>query len=172
MAISPDFANDETLFVGTESGIFHSTNGGRAWREVDLAMDLAPVLSLAISPDYARDGTLLAGTESHGLFLSQDKGTTWRQVGAKAITEAVNAIVLSPSFSAQPDVLVLLGEALLISRNKGRSWSRRRARQWPERVAACVAAPQGLDPDAPLLVGFMGGDVARINWSMLASAVK
>ena len=34
--ISPNFASDETLFAGTQTGLFRSTNGGRAWREVDL----------------------------------------------------------------------------------------------------------------------------------------
>ncbi len=32
LAVSPDFANDETLVAATESGLFVSTNGGRAWR--------------------------------------------------------------------------------------------------------------------------------------------
>jgi len=35
VAISPHFACDEILFAGTETGIFRSTNVGRAWREMD-----------------------------------------------------------------------------------------------------------------------------------------
>ena len=163
MAASPDLARDETLFVGTESGIFRSTNGGRAWREIDLDPELAPVLSMAVSPDYAKDGVLFAGTESCGLMRSSDRGGTWQRVGAETITEAVNAILLSREFHAKPDVLVLLSDTVLISHDGGQSWSRLHSSGWSEYGATCVAAPDGLSPDATLLVGFMGGHIARIN---------
>jgi len=162
MVISPDFANDETLFVGTDSGIFRSTNGGRAWREVDFPSDFAPVLSLALSPNYATDGVLFAGTESHGLFYSSDSGHTWLRLGEEVITDAVNGIVLSPEFPAKADVLVLLGDALLVSRDGGQSWSDWKAGLPAERGLASVAAPKGLDPNAPLLVGLVDGGVLRI----------
>lgn len=163
MAASPNFSNDETLFVGTGSGIFRSTNGGRAWREIDLDPELAPVLSVAVSPDHTKDGVLFAGTESCGLMRSSDRGNTWQRVGAEAITEPVNAIILSPEFHAKPDVLVLLSDAILISHDGGQSWSRLHSSLWSEYGATCVAAPDGLSPDATLLVGFMGGHIARIN---------
>ena len=109
MDISLDYARDETLFIGIDSGIFRSTNGGRAWREVDFPLDLAPVLSLAASPDYASDGILYAGTESHGLYRSEDRGRTWTRLGADVIVDAVNAILLAPDFPEKADILVLQG---------------------------------------------------------------
>lgn len=164
MAISSDFAEDETLLVGTETGIFRSTNGGRAWREVDFPTEYAPVLSLALSPRYADDGILFAGTESYGLFRSQDRGHTWVRLGEGVITDVVNAIVLSPEYPAQPEVLVMLDAALLVSRDDGASWS-----EWETDGAmirgqntSAVAAPQGLGDDARLLVGLVGGEVLRI----------
>jgi photosystem II stability/assembly factor-like uncharacterized protein len=162
MAISPGFAQDETLFVGTETGIFGSTNGGRAWREVDFDPDLAPVLSLALSPDYANDGVLFVGTETCGLFASQDHGRTWTRLGQEAMTEAVNGLALSPEFPAKRDILVLSGDALLISRDGGQSWREWKAGLTLEEGGACVAAPLGLTPDAPLLVGLAEGGVLRI----------
>jgi photosystem II stability/assembly factor-like uncharacterized protein len=161
MAISPAFADDETLFVGTESGIFRSTNGGRAWREVSFSIDYAPVISLALSPNYADDGILFAGTESSGLFRSGDRGQTWLHIAQDAITDAVNAIVLSPEFPAEPSVLTALSTALLISRDGGQSWIAWKAELELTRGVSAVAAPLGLAPDAPLLVGLVGGDVLR-----------
>jgi len=161
IAISPDFADDETLFVGTESGIFRSTNGGRAWRDVNFPTDFAPVLSLVLSPGYADDGVLFAGTESCGLFYSEDRGHTWERLGEDALTEAVNGIVLSPEFPAQPDVLAMLSTALLVSRDGGQSWSDWKAGLPLEQGLASVAAPQGLDPGATLLVGLVEGGVLR-----------
>jgi photosystem II stability/assembly factor-like uncharacterized protein len=162
LVISPDFADDETLFVGTESGIFRSTNGGRAWREVSFPIDYAPVISLALSPNYVNDGILFAGTESSGLFCSGDRGQTWECIGENAIVDAVNAIVVSPEFPDTPSVLVALSTTLLISRDGGQSWA-----DWREGLdlaqgVSAVVAPQGLAPDAPLLVGLIGGDVLQL----------
>jgi photosystem II stability/assembly factor-like uncharacterized protein len=150
IATSPDYANDETLFVGTESGVFRSTNGGRAWREVDFSPDLSPVLSLAISPNYTEDGILFAGTESHGLYQSRDRGRSWERLGKDAIPDVVNSILTSPQFPAKPHLLALLADALLVSRDGGRSWS-----EWK----ADLATERGL---AALLIGLADGEVLRI----------
>lgn len=162
LAISPDFGNDETLFVGTDSGIFMSTNGGRAWREVNFPSEFAPVLTLALSPNYGNDGILFAGTESCGLYYSDDQGHTWSRPGGDVVTGAVNAIVLSPLFPARLDALVVLSKALVISRDGGKSWSHWKVNLSIEKDIICVAAPLGLDPAAPLLVGFSEDGVHRI----------
>jgi len=163
MTISSDFANDETLYVGTESGIFWSTNGGRAWREVDLPIGFEAVLSLALSPHYADDGIIFAGTEAHGLFRSADFGESWTRLGQEMITDIVNGIVLSPQFPTRPEILAALGEALLISRDGGQSWLDWNKSLPLERGLASVAAPQGLEPGAPLLVGLAEGGVLRVD---------
>ena len=162
LAISPNFAHDQTVWVGTETGIFRSANGGRAWREVDFPTEFAPVLSLALSPGYADDGILFAGTETSGLFYSEDHGLFWKRLAEEAIAEPVNSIILSPEFPVKPELLVLLSDRLLISRDGGQSWS-----AWPkeltlEQNATTVLAPQGLAADAPLLVGLVEGEILRI----------
>jgi photosystem II stability/assembly factor-like uncharacterized protein len=162
MEISRDFSQDETLFVGTETGVFRSTNGGRAWREVDFPTQFAPVLSLGVSPDYQNDGVLFAGTESHGLFRSRDRGQTWSRLDEKNIQEAVNAIIVSDAFPAQPDILVVLGDRLLISRDGGDLWSDWRSGSEFEQGLVSVAAPLGLGSDAPLLLGLAEGGVVRV----------
>jgi photosystem II stability/assembly factor-like uncharacterized protein len=163
MAISPDFANDETLYAGTESGIFRSTNGGRAWREVDLPIGFEPVLSLALSPNYAEDGVLFAGTEAQGLFYSTDRGKSWSRLGEDVIVDAVNTIVLSPEYPAKQDILVMLSNALLVSRDGGQSWSDWKADLRFEQGLSAVATPQGFDENAPLLLGLVAEGVKRIN---------
>lgn len=162
MDISATFDRDETLFVGVDSGIFRSTNGGRAWREVGFPLELAPVLSLALSPAYCEDGILFAGTESHGLYRSEDRGRNWTRLGEETITSAVNAILISPGFPQAGDVLVMLGDALLISRDEGQTWSDWKAGATFEQGTASVAAPQGLASGAPLLVGLVAGGVLRL----------
>jgi hypothetical protein len=74
----------------------------------------------------------------------------------------VNGIVLSPEFPVRPDVLVLLSTAVLVSRDGGGSWSDWKAGLPIEQGVASVAAPQGLDPDAPLLIGLVEGGALRV----------
>jgi photosystem II stability/assembly factor-like uncharacterized protein len=161
LAASPDYDHDETLFAGTESGIFRSTNGGRAWREVDFPTDWAPVLSLALSPNFADDGLMFAGTEARGLFRSQDRGITWQRLAEERLTDAVNSVLLATEDPAQADVLVLHEDELLISRDGGNSWADWDTDVTIEATVASVAAPQGLAPGAPLLIGLMDGTVLR-----------
>ena len=162
LAMSPDFANDETAFAGTESGVFRSTNGGRAWRETDFPMECAPVLSLAVSPDFARDGTVWAGSEAHGLFRSADGGKSWARVGAGALTESINAILLAPGFSSEPCVLVVQAQTLVVSRDGGTTWSPWRAGLAFDEGLTCAVAPFGLDAGALLLVGLADCGVRQV----------
>ncbi|MCX6033062.1 MAG: hypothetical protein NT169_27735 [Chloroflexi bacterium] len=162
LALSPGFAADETLFVGTESGVFRSTNGGRAWRETGFPSEWAPVLSLALSPEYDRDGVLFAGTEACGLCHSRDRGQTWERIGEAAIPETVNAVVVSPRYPAQPAVVALTGEGLLLSTDDGGAWTDLTAGMAEGEELTCVAAPLGLDADAPVLAGLTNGAVLRL----------
>jgi photosystem II stability/assembly factor-like uncharacterized protein len=155
LALSPSYAEDETLVVGTETGIFRSTNGGRAWRELGLPTDLAPVLSVAFSPDYARDGILVAGTESNGLWISKDRGRSWETVEALG-DSAVNALVTGKA-DAGLAMLALAEDQILISRDAGTSWQ---SVPFDEDAGPiCLAAPAGLAPGAPLLIGCSDGAV-------------
>jgi photosystem II stability/assembly factor-like uncharacterized protein len=163
LAMSPSFAEDETVFAGTDSGIFHSTNGGRAWREVDFPADLAPVLSLALSPGYENAGVLFAGTEASGLYTSQNRGRSWTRLGEGTIEGAVNTVLLSPQFPARPEVLVALADALLVSRDGGQTWSDWNPEFGFQQGITVVAAPLGLQPGAPLLVGMVDGEVRTIR---------
>jgi photosystem II stability/assembly factor-like uncharacterized protein len=120
------------------------------------------VLSLAVSPSFATDGVLFAGTESQGLFRSNDGGRNWARIREDIIIDAINGIVMAPGSSGQTDVLVIAGDALLVSRDGGESWSSWDADLVLEGGLAAVAAPQGLDPGAAVLVGFVDGAVKRL----------
>ena len=154
-ALSPDFGHDQTVYVGTESGIFRSLNGGRGWREIDFPVEHAPVLSLALSPNFAADHLIFAGTEAAGLFRSDDAGQTWEQALPVEQVGSVNAVIcLTPT-----DVLALGDETLLISRDAGKSWQPWRDGLQFEDQLMCLAAPQGIEPGAPLWVGLANGEI-------------
>jgi photosystem II stability/assembly factor-like uncharacterized protein len=161
LAISPNFAEDETLFAGTQSGIFRSTNGGRAWREVDLPVGYETVLSLALSPDFAQDGILLAGTETRGLLLSADRGENWRQVGEDIFTMAVNAVILPPNFATRKEILALHGGSLFHSADCGDTWSPWREKTLADKDVSAVLALNGFSSGDFVLVGFANGYIMR-----------
>lgn len=123
LALSPAWSSDEIVFAGTETGIYRSANGGRAWRPTGFPADLAPVLSLACLADSrAGPAQLLAGTESHGLLASCDQGETWNPLAAHAISGAANQLQIWQSEGADACVYALVDERLLRSDDLGRTW--------------------------------------------------
>jgi hypothetical protein len=69
---------------------------------------------------------------------------------------------LSSEFPSTPDVLVVLGAGLLVSRDGGQSWADWETDRDYDPGIASASAPLGLAPGSPLLVGLVGGDVLRI----------
>jgi photosystem II stability/assembly factor-like uncharacterized protein len=160
LVVSPAFVCDQTLFAGTESGMFLSRNGGRFWHEIAFPIDDAPVLSLALSPSFANDGLLFAGTAARGLFCSHHPWEHWEKLAHFPPDSAINSVLVAPGFSEQPDLLILLDDRLLVSRDAGQSWMRCCANLGGADLTV-VAAPWGLDLGCPLIAGRIDGRVER-----------
>jgi hypothetical protein len=162
--VSPNYQRDETLYAATETGVYRSTNGGRAWREVTAPEEGAPIISLAVSPSYEKDGSLLAGSDAGGLYVSADRGKNWARLGEEVFSGAINNILLSPTYPAPPYVGVLHEDRLMISLDGGGSWI-----DWPMSLSdpeppsiTAIAAPGGIGPGHPVLAGTIDGRVLRI----------
>jgi photosystem II stability/assembly factor-like uncharacterized protein len=149
LAISHNFADDQTILAGTQSCIFRSINAGRSWRDLDFPIELAPVLTLAID----KNGTIYAGTENEGLYTSHDDGKTWDQL----LTGFVEQIYLD----TDGIILIIRDSAIKYSKNGGKTWETRMG-SGVESDISCLAAPLGLDPTHPLLVGLSTGKVTAI----------
>ena len=104
LAISPDFAGDETIFAAGGNALYTSADGGTTWISNTLTADAPQIYALAISPAFASDQMLFAGT-STGLYWSDDGGASWQEVAAYADT-AVRSLAISPAWPAQPVLLV------------------------------------------------------------------
>ncbi len=83
-SVSPDYANDRTLFAAWNSGvsiggsIYRTTDGGAAWSPV---YSTDSVGALAISPEYATDRTVYATGNTGRVLRSSDGGDTWALLG-------------------------------------------------------------------------------------------
>ena len=162
LAITPSFALDGTIFAGTETGIFRSTNGGRAWREVDLPIGYEPVLCLAISPAFGQDLTAFAGTESQGILVSRDEGETWQQLPSPFTGEPVNSLIPALAKDGTLELVALTNGLVWISRDGGVNWTQ----LWSdlaaeEREVSALYAPTGFGPGALVWLGMYGGDILQ-----------
>jgi photosystem II stability/assembly factor-like uncharacterized protein len=153
--VSPDFQNDKTVYLGTESGIFCSVNGGLGWRELEFPVAAAPVTSLART-----DTRILAGTEAAGLFSSIDDGSTWDLLVAEETIGSISSILTASNSEV---VLLMNTDGLKYSQDQGQTWN-----NWAENKIfpsqpLAIAAPLGITPDsAPLFIGFVDGDIQTI----------
>jgi len=100
LAVSPQYASDQTLLAGTYSGVYRSTDGGVSWT---LSEGFVPLETqvVAPSPAYADDGTLFAGTEM-GVYKSTDRGYSWQPANKGLVgsfASHIRDIVVSPSFA-------------------------------------------------------------------------
>jgi photosystem II stability/assembly factor-like uncharacterized protein len=157
LVISPHFSTDKTVFAGTESGVFRSHNGGRAWRDLPFPMDTGAVLSLALA---AADGRLYAGTESRGLFVSDDSGKSWRQMDNGFASSSVNAIHIAAPHDNE--VWLLLEDSLVCSFDGGISWTQYGHDQIDAGKIAMAMLPHPTKLDS-VIVGFADGDFQQIS---------
>jgi hypothetical protein len=66
LALSPGYAADQTLFAGTEGGVFKSTDGGDSWLAMNAGLGNLYIFYLALTPTFPR--TLFAGTWGSSLW--------------------------------------------------------------------------------------------------------
>jgi photosystem II stability/assembly factor-like uncharacterized protein len=159
IAVSPGYAQDKTVCIGTETGLFLSKNGGRAWQETSFPTDFAPVLSLGMSPQFMDDAILFAGTERCGLLYSDDCGKTWRQM---LDSDGVSTICLSPDFPKTTDILVASNHILWQSRNGGDKWSQKMLDESSDATITAMTVPGGVTPTATVLIGLSNGKIIRV----------
>jgi photosystem II stability/assembly factor-like uncharacterized protein len=97
LALSPGYASDRTLFAGTYSGVFKSSDGGASWSAVNMGLTDWDIRALALSPAYAIDHTLFAGTFGRGVFKSTDGGTDWSAMNEGVGNLYIWSLALTPT---------------------------------------------------------------------------
>lgn len=122
-AISPLFAQDQTVLAGTPTGIFFSPNGGLAWREAAVPDEDDAVLSIAFSPNYQLDGLIAAGTEAGLLLKSFDAGHTWQYMETPCAGKSINALTFLPQRDSDPLMLLGAADRIYVSAGGGSRWN-------------------------------------------------
>ncbi len=128
LVLSLAAARDGTLFAGTESGVFKSTDGGNAWQEAGRRVNY-PIRVVLASPHYGTgdDRVVFAGTHQNGLWRSRDGGSTWEAVGSEFGSQAgIASLAASPSSDSNWAIFACVeGNAAGIykSTNAGDTWT-------------------------------------------------
>ena len=78
VALSPYFQSDRTVFVGVPGGLLTTSDDGTSWIIAALPTPLPFITAIAVSHDYAQDGVVLAGSMEDGVFVSEDRGRSWK----------------------------------------------------------------------------------------------
>lgn len=158
IGVSPDYASDHTLYLGTRQGeIYRSLHSGDpgTWELVGNAG--ARVRSLAFSPTFADDPVMYAGTEA-GVVVSVDAGTNWERTGPAGTA----LLAISPKFATDGTVFAGTDAGLFVTRDKAETWTELTAD--PLHAAASVeglAVSPSFAADSMLLVSVTGEGLYR-----------
>ena len=129
IAISPDFASDSTIYLGTRyRGVFRSVDGGVNWSPICNANG-GRITSLVISPDFSSDRTIYAGVRAQGIYKTVDGGDTWHYnknftTFAERHQLYSGRLAISPNYGKDKIVFAGTAEALFRTRDGGKSWQK------------------------------------------------
>lgn len=121
ISFSPNFKNDQTVFLSAFAGLFKAVDGGTQWNEKHIFLPTL-IQSIAISPAYATDKTIAFTTYAGGIYQSTDAGSTWRKI-AENIDSRNDDIAFSPSFLTDGTMFATIGKDIVgKSIDRGKSW--------------------------------------------------
>lgn len=154
LVVSPQFASDNTYFVGTQSdGILKCTGGNWFFAGVDLPLGYA-VRDLAVSPCYSSDQTLFAAHVAR-LFRTTDGGTSWHTITPQNVTGDI--VQVSSDFCADQTLFADLNGHIQKSTDRGANWTDVHG-ALPQGITAIGLSPQfGTDHTLFMGVSTRGG---------------
>ena len=121
LALAVDPTNSQTIYVGTLSGVFKSTNGGASWGAINSGLTGTSVYSLVIDPTSSQ--TVYAGTGGGGVFKTTNGGASWNAV-TSGLTSSMGVFSLAIDPTNSETVYAgTYGSGVFKTTNGGASWS-------------------------------------------------
>jgi photosystem II stability/assembly factor-like uncharacterized protein len=90
-------ASGQSLLLGTHAGLFHSSDGGRSWKQVPISTKHAHLDVMDVVPDPRDPKTIYIGTHEAGVFKSGDGGATWNRVNNGLGGLDVHGLAIDPN---------------------------------------------------------------------------
>ena len=110
-------ARGSTVFAGTDSGVFLSTNDGSSWTSVANS----GFTNTIVSAFTVSDSTIVAGTSKGGVFLSNNNDTSWTAVDSGLPNTFMGMGMWGHPAIAKPSVssLLMYGNTILAGTSRG-----------------------------------------------------
>jgi len=184
VALSPNFAQDQTLFVATSAITmplpvseylnFVSTNGGFTFSVLP-GLPNQQMFSIAISPGFATDGTVfMAG--AGGLWMTTNSGTSWQAVGGAPLISQVVAVAVTPNFTTSGVAFAITKNGVYTSSNHGSTWQHATTPSSLSSNLTALSISSNYAVDSTLMVGSGSNGIflstnAGQSWSSVTSGL-
>jgi photosystem II stability/assembly factor-like uncharacterized protein len=130
LAFSPNAAVDHLVLLGTNNGLYSSTDGGATWKGVNIApFGRASIIQqVEFSPGFATDQQLYVNVRGRGLYSvamnASGAVTSSANIGALLDQNVQFAVFhLSPNFSQDATILGASGRDVYRSTDAGVTWT-------------------------------------------------
>ncbi|MDJ0729733.1 MAG: YCF48-related protein [Crocosphaera sp.] len=150
VAISPNFATDQMILIGTDQGIFKSVDLGKSFTNISQGNLDNNIRDIVIKSGENNNLKIFVSTKDTGVFESEDEGKTWAKIN-QGLTKDHQAdqfkvphfykLGISPSFSQDGVMFVGGFNGLFKSENRGETW------QEIETLSAGIVASLGISPN-------------------------
>ncbi len=157
LAISPNFATDQTVYAGSYGpGIFRSTDGGNTWSAVNSGLPYVAVSALAISPDFEHDATIYVGLYDIGVYRSTNGGLTWSSAsqGLHGMALRMEGMAISPDYGTDQSLFVATEQGVYKTADGGSHWQPSGTVRHP---VECVVISPGFGTDGCAFAGSVVG---------------
>lgn len=139
LAISPDPRNTTSILIGTQGGVWRTTDGGLTWE--DTGAPARWITALARRPGHP--DTVIAATDGDGLYRTDDNGLTWSAIAA---AREVALRTLQLTWSADGQTILALRETsidtpIIRSGDAGLTWATAQSGIFVQDLAFSAADP-------------------------------
>lgn len=135
IAVSPNFAADQLVLVGTNNGVFRSGDGGDSWVPL-ISNEIGPanvIQQIEFSPDFSNDRIVYVNVRGKGLYRVPLNlgGNGWvvastpQNMGQWLLERNIqfSEFRISPTFAQDSTLMGVARKVVYISRDGGLTWA-------------------------------------------------
>ncbi len=130
LAISPQFAANRLILVGTNNGIYRSINGGDNWEQI-ANPKIGPstvIQQIEFSPNFGSDNTVFVTVRGKGLYRLNMNSLGWVESTSNVGLSLLNKNIqftefrISPNFAQDATLIGASRTNVFLSKNGGLTW--------------------------------------------------